>query len=72
VTSVGGNSDVIPESAWNAYSGGFSKYFSRAWYQNTTVQTYLDHHISPKTKQYYSRYTNFTGRGFPDVVAHSL
>ncbi|KAJ5166607.1 RmlC-like cupin [Penicillium canariense] len=37
-----------------------------------TIQTYLDHYISPKTQQYYSHYTNFTGRGFPDVAAHSF
>ncbi|KAJ6096172.1 hypothetical protein N7486_006918 [Penicillium sp. IBT 16267x] len=72
VTAVGGTSDIMPETAWNGSSGGFSNYFSRAWYQNTTVNNYLDHHINPKTKQYYSNYTNFAGREFPDVAAHSL
>ncbi|KAJ5741054.1 hypothetical protein N7493_000926 [Penicillium malachiteum] len=31
----------------------------------------LDHYISPQTKKYYSHYANFSGRGFPDVAAHS-
>jgi len=28
--------------------------------------------VSPETKEYYSAYVNFSGRGFPDVSAHSL
>ncbi|KAJ6035916.1 hypothetical protein N7540_000195 [Penicillium herquei] len=71
VTAVGGTDGVAHETAWNASSGGFSNYFDRAWYQNTSVQSYLDHYISPQTRQYYSHYANFSGRGFPDVAAHS-
>ncbi|KAJ6045022.1 uncharacterized protein N7446_003224 [Penicillium canescens] len=71
VTAVGGTSDVSPEVAWNASSGGFSNYFSRAWYQNSAVEKYLTN-ITHETKEYYSKYADFKGRGFPDVSAHSL
>ncbi|KAJ5758114.1 uncharacterized protein N7511_006808 [Penicillium nucicola] len=72
VTAVGGTSDVSPEVAWNASSGGFSNYFSRAWYQDSAVKTYLKKHVTKETKEYYSKYADFEGRGFPDVSAHSL
>ena len=71
MTAVGGTSDVTPEVAWNASSGGFSNYFSRAWYQQSAVKTYFNH-VSSETKEYYSKYADFEGRGFPDVSAHSL
>ena len=73
-TSVGGTSFANPEQAWNASSGGFSFYFDRPWYQGSAVETYLSKYISPSTKEYYSsnNYTDFNGRGFPDVSAHSL
>lgn len=63
---------MTPEVAWNASSGGFSNYFPTAPYQEAAVQDYLNNHIDPATKQYFSQYTNFKGRGFPDVSAHSL
>lgn len=74
VTAVGGTQFVGPENAWNASSGGFSFYFKQPWYQKAAISTYLSKYISPATKQYYSsnNYTNFAGRGFPDVAAHSL
>jgi tripeptidyl-peptidase-1 len=72
VLSVGGTVAVTPEEAWSASSGGFSNYFPRAWYQEGAVEGYLKHEISPATKKYYESYTNFAGRGFPDVSAHSL
>jgi tripeptidyl-peptidase-1 len=72
VLSVGGTVSVTPEEAWSASSGGFSEYFPRAWYQEGAVETYLEEHISSATKKYYKSYTNFAGRGFPDVSAHSL
>ncbi|KAF8862998.1 subtilisin-like protein [Acephala macrosclerotiorum] len=72
ITSVGGTQAVTPEVAWVDGSGGFSNYFPTAWYQETAVQTYLDNYISPATKEYYEPYTNFSGRGFPDISAHSL
>lgn len=71
ITAVGGTQAVTPEVAWVDSSGGFSKYFPRAFYQVLAVDNYLANHISPATKQYYSKYTNFAGRGFPDISAHS-
>lgn len=74
VTAVGGTQFFNPEWAWNASSGGFSNYFTPAWYQQAAINTYLDNYISAATKEYYSsnNYTNFAGRGFPDISAHSL
>jgi len=71
VTSVGGTINFSPESAWKGSSGGFSNYFPRPAYQTVAVETYLSK-VSPATKQYYGPYVNFTGRGFPDVAAHSV
>ncbi|TEY82450.1 hypothetical protein BOTCAL_0029g00390 [Botryotinia calthae] len=72
ITSVGGTQAVAPEVAWDDGSGGFSNYFPTAWYQAAAVDEYLSKHISPSTKEYYESYTNFSGRGFPDISAHSL
>ncbi|KAF7939315.1 uncharacterized protein EAE97_007395 [Botrytis byssoidea] len=72
ITSVGGTQAVAPEVAWDDGSGGFSNYFPTAWYQVAAVDEYLSKHISPSTKEYYESYTNFSGRGFPDISAHSL
>lgn len=71
VTAVGGTSDVTPEVAWNASSGGFSNYFPQAWYQQSAVKRYFTH-VTSETKEYYSKFADFQGRGFPDVSAHSL
>lgn len=71
VTAVGGTSGVSPEYAWNASSGGFSSVFDRAWFQESAVKSYLKL-VDKDTKEYYSQYTDFEGRGFPDVSAHSL
>ncbi|KAJ5338606.1 hypothetical protein N7452_005334 [Penicillium brevicompactum] len=71
VTAVGGTSDVTPEVAWNASSGGFSNYFPQAWYQQSAVKEYFKH-VTSETKEYYSKFADFNGRGFPDVSAHSL
>jgi tripeptidyl-peptidase I len=71
ITSVGGTVSVSPEVAWNGSSGGFSKYFPRPAYQERAVLTYLSK-VSAATKRYYGKYTNFGGRGFPDIAAHSL
>ncbi|PWY73117.1 subtilisin-like protein [Aspergillus sclerotioniger CBS 115572] len=68
ITAVGGTQDV-PEVAWVDSSGGFSNYFSQPSYQSSQVSTYLDNYISDSTKEYYEQYTNFSGRGFPDVSA---
>ncbi|CAD6448939.1 4ee354d2-c29f-48b7-a952-24051e52d9f8 [Sclerotinia trifoliorum] len=72
ITSVGGTQSVSPEVAWVDGSGGFSNYFPTAWYQTAAVAGYLTEHITPSTKKYYESYTNFSGRGFPDISAHSL
>ncbi|RWA07894.1 hypothetical protein EKO27_g7203 [Xylaria grammica] len=72
ITAVGGTESWGPEVAWIASSGGFSNYFAQPWYQQDAVSTYLEKHISPKTKAYYDPYTNFSGRAFPDISAHSL
>ena len=71
ITAVGGTQSIDPEIAWTGSSGGFSNYFSRAWYQEFAVETYLDKYISDNVKQYYKTYTDFSGRGFPDISAHS-
>ena len=63
---------MTPEVAWVASSGGFSNYFPRPWFQQLAVEAYLKLHIAPETIEYYSHFTNFSGRGFPDVSAHSL
>ncbi len=70
VTAVGGTVKVTPEVAWNGSSGGFSKYFSRPSYQKATLDTYMGT-VSPETKAYYAPFTNWAGRGFPDLAAHS-
>jgi tripeptidyl-peptidase-1 len=74
ITAVGGTQFLDPVEAWNASSGGFSRYFKQPWYQKLAVAEYLNFHITPATKQYYTsnNYTDFSGRGFPDVSAHSL
>lgn len=71
VLSVGGTQGVFPETAWSAGSGGFSRYFPRPWYQNMAIKTYLGE-VPQDTKNYYSNFTSFNGRGFPDVAAHSI
>lgn len=73
ITAVGGTQFYNPEIAWNGSGGGFSFYFKRPWYQDRAVTTYLNNHISLAIKLYYSsdNYTDFSGRGFPDVAAHS-
>lgn len=72
LTSVGGTVNVTPEVAWDGSSGGFSNYFPRPAYQDAAVTTYLTTEVSNATLAYYAPYTNFSGRGFPDVAAHSV
>ncbi|KAM0327887.1 hypothetical protein ACHAPQ_007236 [Fusarium lateritium] len=71
LTSVGGTVDVTPEIAWDGSSGGFSKYFPRPSYQDKAVKKYMKT-VSKETKKYYGPYTNWEGRGFPDVAGHSV
>lgn len=47
-------------------SGGFSDYWSRPWYQTTTIRNFLGG-LGSKNAGYFNR----TGRGFPDVAAQS-
>ncbi|KAI1128563.1 peptidase S8/S53 domain-containing protein [Nemania abortiva] len=72
ITAVGGTESWAPEIAWIGSSGGFSNYFARPWYQQEAISAYLQERIPPKTKAYYEPYTNFSGRAFPDISAHSL
>jgi len=69
---VGGTQSISPEVAWVASSGGFSNYFSQPSYQRSAVSNYLKNEISPATLAYYQPFFNSSGRGFPDVSAHSL
>jgi tripeptidyl-peptidase-1 len=69
--SVGGTVSVTPEVAWDGSSGGFSKYFKRPAYQDAAIAAYMKT-VSAETESYYGQYTDFSGRGFPDVAAHSL
>ncbi|OJJ45231.1 hypothetical protein ASPZODRAFT_133860 [Penicilliopsis zonata CBS 506.65] len=68
ITVVGGTQD-IPEEAWVDGAGGFSNYFPRPVYQNEQVERYLNNYLSSAVKEYYTPYTNFLGRAFPDVSA---
>ncbi|KAM0819204.1 putative Tripeptidyl-peptidase 0.0 [Seiridium cardinale] len=74
ITAVGGTQSWAPEIGWTGSTGGFSNYFARAWYQEEAVEGYLKHGIDPEAKSYYEAggFTNFSGRGFPDISAHSL
>jgi len=62
VTTVGGTQGISPETAMQESSGGFSAYFSRPWYQEYAVQTYLKAWGSK-----YASYFESGGRGFPDL-----
>ncbi|KAI0446093.1 peptidase S8/S53 domain-containing protein [Xylaria telfairii] len=72
ITTVGGTEAWAPEIAWIGSSGGFSNYFPRPWYQEDAVDTYLENRLPHKVRAYYEPYTNFSGRAFPDISAHSL
>lgn len=70
ITAVGGTQALEPEIAWVASSGGFSNYFKQPSYQTAAVEGYLSNELNDPA--YYEQYFNKTGRGFPDVSAHSL
>ncbi|KAI0177578.1 Tripeptidyl-peptidase sed4 [Pestalotiopsis sp. NC0098] len=74
ITAIGGTQSWAPEIGWTGSTGGFSFYFPRAWYQEDAVETYLDEEIDPEALAYYEAggFANFSGRGFPDISAHSL
>lgn len=70
ITAVGGTQALEPEVAWVASSGGFSYYFQQPSYQSAAVEGYLNNELN--NPSYYEQYFNKSGRGFPDVSAHSL
>ncbi|KAI0395346.1 Pro-kumamolisin [Xylariaceae sp. FL0594] len=72
VTTVGGTEAWDPEVAWIGSSGGFSNYFDQPWYQQEAVDAYMERSLPPETRTYYEPYTNFSGRAYPDISAHSL
>lgn len=72
VTAIGGTEAAAPEIAWDGSSGGFSRYFSRPSWQKVTVENYIKTQVSNETYKYYGQYTNWAGRAFPDISAHSL
>ena len=72
ITAVGGTQAINPEVAWNDGSGGFSNYFAQPSYQASAVSNYLKNGISAATLAYYKPFFNSSGRGIPDVSAHSL
>jgi tripeptidyl-peptidase-1 len=71
VSAIGGTQGIDPEIAWDGSTGGFSNYFPRAWYQEAAIETYLGSYVSKAVQEYYTPFTNFSGRGFPDFSAHS-
>ena len=71
VTAVGGTQQFVPEVAWLGGGGGFSNYFPRPKYQDAAVEAYLAKGISQEVQEYYRPFVNFSGRGFPDLAAHS-
>ena len=71
ITTVGGTQGYDPEVAWVGSAGGFSNYFERAWYQEVAIERFLDEVMDQELKAEYEQYTNYGGRGFPDISAHS-
>jgi tripeptidyl-peptidase-1 len=63
VTAVGSTIGISPERATNFTSGGFSNYFSRPWYQDHAVGSFLK--TVPAS---FPGVFNRSGRGFPDVA----
>ncbi|KAH9910454.1 family S53 protease [Fomitopsis serialis] len=66
LTSVGGTY-LIPETAVNFSSGGFSTFFDRPTYQDTAVEEYLTYLGATNAGLY-----NPNGRAFPDVAAYAV
>ncbi|KAI8631334.1 peptidase S8/S53 domain-containing protein [Xylariaceae sp. FL1651] len=67
VTTVGGTSGTSgdgPEVVWDFSGGGFSNFFDRPSWQNSTVASWLTSNPDGNT-QYY----NSSGRAYPDVAA---
>ncbi|KAI0425842.1 peptidase S8/S53 domain-containing protein [Xylaria sp. FL1042] len=64
VTTVGGTSGDSSETVWSSSGGGFSNFFSRPSWQNSTVSSWLASNADGNT-QYY----NSSGRAYPDVAS---
>ncbi|KAI0101793.1 peptidase S8/S53 domain-containing protein [Nemania sp. FL0031] len=64
VTTVGGTSGEAPETVWSSSGGGFSNYFSRPSWQNSTVISWLASNPDGN-----SQYYNSSGRAYPDVAS---
>ncbi|KAF8264373.1 subtilisin-like protein [Lactarius quietus] len=67
VTSVGGTMDDDPEVAAPLSGGGFSYHFSRPWYQDEVVLTFLQNQGSE-----YAGLYNPGGRGISDISAQAV
>ncbi|KDR69079.1 hypothetical protein GALMADRAFT_104369 [Galerina marginata CBS 339.88] len=66
MTSVGGTSGNLIETAASFSSGGFSNYFGRPTYQSVDVASYLTSLGSTHSGKF-----NKSGRAFPDVSAQA-
>jgi len=73
ITAVGGTQGVAPaEVAWQNGTGGFSEYFLPDLYQRDALARYLDEEADASALEAQQKYFNRSGRGTPDVSAHSL
>ncbi|SMR60920.1 unnamed protein product [Zymoseptoria tritici ST99CH_1E4] len=63
--------ELDPPTAMNRSGGGFSNFFPQAFYQKPAIDAYLSQGILPEAKEYFAsnNYTNFLGRGYPDLAA---
>ena len=66
LTSVGGTRYIEPEVAIYFSGGGFSRLFSRPFYQELAVREYLEQ-LGTKNAGFFNR----NGRGYPDVAAQA-
>ncbi|KAF8265081.1 peptidase S8/S53 domain-containing protein [Lactarius quietus] len=64
VTSVGGTTQAYPEVAADSSGGGFSNFFERPSYQDSSVSAFLAN-LGSQYKDLYSP----VGRAYPDVAA---
>lgn len=71
ITAIGGTQGYSPEIAWVGSGSGFSNYFERPWYQEDAVERFLQDAMNGDLKEEYEKYTDYTGRGFADMSAHS-
>ncbi|KAI6247881.1 Tripeptidyl-peptidase sed3 [Erysiphe necator] len=67
VTTIGATYRVNPEVAVSFSGGGFSDFFPRPEYQDSTVTAYLET-ADPAFKNYY----NTSGRAYPDISAQGV